>query len=157
MLRGFAVILQRLDARGFFVRTDQRQITNLQQLRGGEEHHVHRVVVDGIAQASLVEHQRAHARAPRFDGRGQPGWARANADNVVICHRFSVCREPRGIANRASRNYWTGFSSKMDVSSRRNVSSSCKRSGEAAISFFFQTKTSLFPRFSFTLKLPSTM
>src|ERR1700694_6039977 len=45
----------------------------------------------------------------------------------------------------------------MAVRSRRNVSNSFKRSGEAAISFFFHTKTSPPPRFSFRLRLPSTM
>src|SRR5216683_3232160 len=44
----------------------------------------------------------------------------------------------------------------MEASSCRKASSSFKRSGVASTSFFFHTKTSPFPRFSLTLRLPST-
>ena len=67
------VILQRLDAHGLFRRANQRQVADFQQFRSREEHHVDRVVVNRVAQAALVDHQRPHSRALRLDGAGQPG------------------------------------------------------------------------------------
>src|ERR1700686_3066261 len=157
MLGSFSVILQGLDTRRLLVRTDQRQIANLQQLRRGKEHHVHRIVEDRIAQAAFVDDKRPHSRAFRFDGRRQAGWASANANHVIFRHKnFSLPGVLR-ICKRTAAAHCVDASSKMEVSSRRKLSNSFRRSGVASISLFFHTKTSPLPRFSFTLRFPSTM
>jgi hypothetical protein len=52
--------------------------------------------------------------------------------------------------------YCVEVSSRMLVSSSRNFARSWRRSGVASISFFFHTNTSPLPRFSLTLRFPST-
>src|SRR5260370_15153321 len=91
MLRSFAVILQRCDWGSVFVWADQRQVTDFEQRRSSKKHHIHRVMIDGVAQTALVDYQRAHPRAFRFNCGRQTSWSRANADDVVVSHKnFSV-------------------------------------------------------------------
>src|SRR6266576_1031593 len=52
--------------------------------------------------------------------------------------------------------YCFGGISRSSVSSRRNDSNSFNRSGVASLSLLFQRNTSPEPRFSFTLRFPST-
>src|SRR5712664_1497136 len=149
------VVFQRLDTSGLFRRANQRQVTNFQQLRRCEKHHVHRVVEDRIAEACFVNDQRPHSGALRFNGRRQARRPRANADNVVGFHQefslpgvFKNCKLPR--------LYCFGGRSRISVSPRRNASSSSNFSGVASTSSFFHTNTSPEPRFNFTLKFPPT-
>src|SRR6266481_9622136 len=100
VFRRFAVILQRFNARGLIRSANERQVSNLQQLRRGEEHHVHGVVEDGIAQASFVDDQRLHSRPLGLDSSRKARRPRSNANNVVDSHDISVCRVSCGIANR---------------------------------------------------------
>src|SRR5208282_1683984 len=120
-----------------------------------KKHHVDRVVVNRVAQAAFVDHQRVHPRALGLDGAGQPGRPRANANNVVSCHNvFSL---PGGGENcKFGEIYWVGGNSSKPASSRRNDTNSSNRSLVAGSSLFFQTNTSPAPRLSCTLRFPST-
>src|SRR6266481_4068828 len=155
VFRRFAVILQRFNARGLIRSANERQVSNLQQLRRGEEHHAHGIVEDGIAQASFVDDQRLHSRPLGLNSSRKARRPRSNANNVVDSHgKFSL---PGVLQNcKSRRNHCMGVCSSNAVNSRRKVSSSSRRSGVAAISFFFQTKTSAAPFFSLTLRLPSS-
>ena len=90
VLDALAVILQGLGARGFLGGAGQRQVADLQQFRRREKDHVHRIVVEGIAEAALVDHQRPHAGAFGFDGAGQAGGAGADANQIVGAHEKSL-------------------------------------------------------------------
>ena len=87
VLRRFSVILERLVPRRLLRGANERQIPDFQQLGSGEKHHVHRVMKQRVAQATLVDHQGPHARAARFDGASEAGGTRADADQIVCCHR----------------------------------------------------------------------
>ena len=66
VLGALAIILERFAARGLLRGARKRQIANFQQFRRGEKHHVDGVMVNGIAKAALVNHQRTHSRALGF-------------------------------------------------------------------------------------------
>ena len=83
MLDGAAVILQRFGARGLPRRRRHGQVADFQELGRGEENHVDGIVVERIAEAALVDDERAHAGALGFDGAGEAGGAGADADDVV--------------------------------------------------------------------------
>src|SRR5216683_3415480 len=155
VLRWLPVVFQRLDASRLFRRANQRKIANFEQLRRREKHHVHGIMEDRIAKAAFVNNQRPHSGTLGFNGGRQARRPRSNADYVVRFHNdFSLpgvswnCKLPQ--------HYCFGGRSRSSVSSRRKVSSSLNFSGVASTSFFFQTNTSPKPRFSFTLRFPST-
>src|SRR5208282_2527159 len=100
MFRRLPVILQRLRASRLLRRAHHRQIPNLQQFRRREKHHVHRVVVNRIAQASLIHHQSPHPCPLRLHRASQPGRPRPNTQNVVSIHNPHV---PRGVSAPARR------------------------------------------------------
>ena len=83
MLGRSAVILQRLRARGLAARARERQVADLHALGRGEEKHVRRVVVERIAQAAFVDHQRPQACALSLDGACKTGGPGPDADHVV--------------------------------------------------------------------------
>ncbi len=92
MLRTLPVIFQSLNPRRLVPARHHRQPADLQQLRRRKKHHVHRVVVNRIAQASLVNHQRPHPHPLRLHSASQPGRPRSNANNVISIHNLSISR-----------------------------------------------------------------
>src|SRR5260370_11313294 len=149
------VVFQRFDAGRFFRRANQRQVADLKQLRRREKYHVHWIMKDRIAKASFVDDQRPHSGALGFNTRSHARRPRADAHNVVGFHdNFSL---PGAFRNcKLPQLYCFGGRAKISVTSRRNASSSRNFSSVASTSFFFHTNTSPEPRFSRTLKLPST-
>ena len=155
MLCCFPVVLQRFDARGLFRGAHHGQISNFEQLGRREKHHVYRVVIDGIAEATLVDHQRPHPGAFGFNRRRQAGRACANANQVVLFHGdLSLPGVPADCKLKGF--YCFAGRSRIAHSSRRNASSSPIFSGVASTWSFFQTKSSPEPPISFTLRLPSS-
>src|SRR5579859_184957 len=156
MLRRLAVILKRLGTHRLLCRANQRQVADLEEFRRGEKHHVDGIVENRVAQTAFLDHQRFHSRAACLDGASQPGGSRANANDVVSRHEiFSLPGVRKNC--KFARIYWICGISNIPVNSRRKDSNSCRRSGVAGSSIFFQTKTSAGPRFSLTLRLPATM
>src|SRR5215472_14530522 len=98
MLRALAVILQRFQSRGLVSQAHHRQIADLQQFRRREKHHIHRIIVNRIAQAALVNHQRPHPRALRLHGARQSGRPRSHANDVICGHLFSIRHSSRSYA-----------------------------------------------------------
>ena len=88
-LRDLAVVLQGLQAVGLLLRGDEGNVADLQQLRRGEEGHVGGVVVERVAQASLVHGNRGVAGAPGLDGAGQAGGTGSDDEYVELLHGFS--------------------------------------------------------------------
>jgi len=80
VLSRLAVILECFDASRLLCRTDQRQIADFEQLRGGKENHVHRIVIERVAEATFVDDQRAHSGALGLYRTGQAGGTRADAE-----------------------------------------------------------------------------
>ena len=78
-----AVIFERFQPRRLSQRGGERNIANLEQLRRGEEHHVGRIVIDGIDEASLVDNQGLEARLLRFDGAGHARGTSAHDQHVA--------------------------------------------------------------------------
>ena len=83
VLGELAIILQGFGARGLLGGADQGQVADLEEFGRGEENHVDRIVVEGVAEAAFVHDQDAHAGALGFDGAGEAGGAGADAENVV--------------------------------------------------------------------------
>jgi hypothetical protein len=81
------VIAQGLEARRLFVRTHQRQPPDLEQLRRGEEHHVHREVEDRIDQDALLDDGVIEPLLLGGDGGGETGGARAYNKHVTDGHK----------------------------------------------------------------------
>ena len=79
MLGDLAIVLQGFIARGLLAEADQRQVADLEEFGRGEENHVHRIVVEGVAKGRFVHDQDAHAGAFGFDGAGESGGAGADA------------------------------------------------------------------------------
>src|SRR6516225_1326339 len=98
MLSALAVILQRFQSRGLVSQAHHRQITDLQQFRRREKHHIHRIIVNRIAQAALVNHQRPHPRALRLHGARQSGRPRSHPNEVICGHLSSIRRSSRSYA-----------------------------------------------------------
>src|SRR5205814_8163830 len=96
-----------------------------------------------------------HSRELGLNDRGKARRASTNANNVANIHvNFSL---PGVFTNcKLPKIYCFGGISTSSLSSRRNASNSFNRSGVASISFFFHTNTSPEPRFSLTLRFPST-
>ncbi len=109
MLRAFAVILERLSAGGLLRRTRKWKIPDFEQFRRREEDHIDRIVVERIAQAAFVDHQRAQARAFRLDGASQACRARSDANQIKGVHESSLPCEVR-ICNRPERRPFIGCS-----------------------------------------------
>ena len=86
MLGALAIVLQGFIARGLLADANQRQVADLEQFGRGEENHVHRVVVQGVAKGAFVHYQDAHAGALGFDGAGESRGAGADAEDVVRSH-----------------------------------------------------------------------
>ena len=83
MFHGAAVVVERLGARGLPCRDRHGQIADFHALGRGEERHVDGIVVERIAEAALVDDERAHTGALGFDGAGEAGGPGADADDVV--------------------------------------------------------------------------
>jgi len=78
-----AVIFERFQARGLRQGCRERNIANLEQLRRSEKHHVIRIVIEGIDQASLVDDERLEAGLLDLDGAGQTGGASAHDQDIA--------------------------------------------------------------------------
>ena len=91
VLDGAAIVFQGLGARGLAAGDGHGQVADFHALGRGEERHVHRIVVERIAEAAFVDDERAQAGALGFDGAGEAGGAGADADDVVrSAHGSSV-------------------------------------------------------------------
>ena len=90
VLHAFAVILERLGASGFLGGAGERQIADFEKFRRGEKDHIDGIMIERVAQAALVDHQRAHPRAFCFNGAGQAGGSRSDANQVVCAHESSL-------------------------------------------------------------------
>ena len=93
MLGALAIIFERLAARRLLRGARERQIADFQKFRRREKHHIDGIMVERIAKAPFVDHQRAHAGALGFDGAGQPRGPRSNANQIICAHEESVPRE----------------------------------------------------------------
>ena len=70
MLGAFAIILERVGASGLFGGARQRKIANFKKFRGRKKNHIDGIMIQGVAQAALIDHQRPHPRAFCFNGAG---------------------------------------------------------------------------------------
>src|ERR1700694_156016 len=61
MFSDATVIFERFEPRGLCQSSGERNIANLKQLRRGEKHHVARIAINGIDEASLVDDERFEA------------------------------------------------------------------------------------------------
>jgi len=82
MFSDTAVIFERFEPRGLRQRGGERNIANLEQLRRGEEHHVARIAIDGIDQASLVDDERFEASLLSLYGAGHSGGTSAHDQDI---------------------------------------------------------------------------
>ena len=104
VFHGAAIIVERLGARGLPRRDRHGQVADFHALGRGEERHVDRIVVERIAEAALVDDERAHAGALGFDGAGETGGPGADADNVVgVRHRLNLGSERRRGGTKAPK------------------------------------------------------
>ena len=78
-----AVIFQRFKPGGFRQGGGEWNVPDLEQLRRGEEHHVVRVVIDGIDEASLIDDEGLKASLVGLDGAGHAGGASAHDQDVA--------------------------------------------------------------------------
>ena len=83
VIGGAAIVFEGFGARGFCFRGGERKIADFEAFGGGEEDHVGRVVIDGIAEAALVDDEGAEACAFGFDGAGEAGGSGADGEEVV--------------------------------------------------------------------------
>jgi hypothetical protein len=77
-----AVIFERFEPRGLRQRGGERNIANLEQLRRGEKHHVARIAIDGIDEASLVDDESFEAGLLSLNGAGHSGGASAHDQDI---------------------------------------------------------------------------
>jgi len=79
-----AVVLESLVAGGFGVGAGKRDVAYLEQLRGGEESHVRRVVEERVAEAALIDENGAEAGALGFDGASHARGSGADDEDVEM-------------------------------------------------------------------------
>src|ERR1700676_2045302 len=84
-----AVIFQAFGAGGLFRGTNEGEIADLEQFGRGEKNHIDGVMVQGVAKATLVDDEDAHAGARPFDGAGQAGGPGPNAQKIVYGARIA--------------------------------------------------------------------
>src|SRR3984893_18588166 len=77
-----AVIFERFEPRGLRQRGGERNIANLEQLRRGEKHHVARIAIDGIDEASLVDDESFEAGLLSLNGAGHASGASAHDQDI---------------------------------------------------------------------------
>ena len=94
-----AIIFERFQSRGLRQCGSEWNVPNLEQLRCSEEHHVIRIVIDGINQASLVDDESFEARLLRLDGARQTRGATAHDQDITLGIRTGV-----GLSTRQS--FW---------------------------------------------------
>ena len=87
VLGDFAVILERLFTVRLLLGGRERNISDLEQLRRGEEHHVRRIVEERIYQASFVQDDDLEANLLRFYGAGEPRWPRSDYEHIATHFR----------------------------------------------------------------------
>src|ERR1700736_3968601 len=63
VLSALAIILERLGTCRFLSRTGEGQIADFKKLRRSEEHHIDRIMVERVAQATFIDHQWPQAGA----------------------------------------------------------------------------------------------
>ena len=91
-----AVVLKRLVACRLGIGAGEGNIANLQQLRGGKEGHMRRVMKKRVADASLVDDHRPQPGLLCLNGAGQPGGPGAHhqqINNLILYSSY------RGIAH----------------------------------------------------------
>src|SRR6202011_1603358 len=77
-----AVVFEGFEPRGLRQRGGERNIANLEQLRSGEKHHVARIAIDGIDEASLVDDESLEASLLSLDGAGHAGRTSAHDQDI---------------------------------------------------------------------------
>ena len=90
MLGNFAVVLERLFARGLLLRRGERNVADLQQFRRGEKRHVRGIVKERVHQASLVDDDDFEANLLRFDRAGQSRRSGADDEDVGVHLRMRL-------------------------------------------------------------------
>jgi hypothetical protein len=93
-----AVILQRFGPPRLVIGRGQRNAADLEQLRGGEEHHVDRKSDDGIDQRALLEHHVIEPEMPGGNGGGQAGGSSPNNQHVTNGHIPTIVMACLGVA-----------------------------------------------------------
>jgi hypothetical protein len=78
-----AVVFQAFRAGGLFRGANEGEIADFEQFGGSEKNHVDGVMVQGVAKATLVDDEDAHAGARRFNGTGQARRPGSNAQKIV--------------------------------------------------------------------------
>src|ERR1039457_2706259 len=92
VLGDLAVVFEGLAAGGLLVGAGEGHVADLQQLGGGEEGHVRRIVEERVAKAALVDEDRGEARALRLDGAGHAGGAGADDEQIELGSKFHNSR-----------------------------------------------------------------
>src|SRR4029077_2166953 len=77
-----AVIFERFEPRGLRQRSGERNIANLEQLRRGKKHHVARIAINGIDEASLVDDESFEAGLLSLDGASHPSGPSAHDQDI---------------------------------------------------------------------------
>src|SRR3954451_18360147 len=97
MIRHSPVIFQAFRAARLLVQRSHRDITNLQQFRGGEKHKIYRVVVNGIDDAAFVEQYSVESTLFEFNSARKTSGPRAH-----YCHIELFFVAPLHVLSRAS-------------------------------------------------------
>src|SRR5208282_5228303 len=123
---------------GLGQRCGKGNIANLEQLRSGEKHHVGRIAIDGIDQASLVDDESLEARLLRLDGASHAGGPSAYDQDVArrVGPRVSLS------AGQSFRDLFGTQKCQAYVAWKPIILAPCGTSTERRIPYFFtQTET----------------
>ena len=77
-----AIIFQRFEPRGLRQSGGKRNVANLEQFRRGEKHHVARIAIDGVDEASLVDDKSFEARLLSLNGASHSSRASAHDQHI---------------------------------------------------------------------------
>src|SRR3974390_1142244 len=104
VLGGLPVIFQGLLPGGFLIGAGKRNVADLEQLGSGEKRHVAGIVVERIAQASLVDVRHLEAGALGLNTASQPGRAGTDDHHVERSHFRRMTFHVFRISRPAARN-----------------------------------------------------
>src|SRR5579872_7087262 len=77
-----AVVFQGFGTAGLFGQAGHGDVADLEQLRGGEEDQIDRIVVDGVYYAALLDQDGLQAAALQLDAAGEAGGTGAHYERV---------------------------------------------------------------------------
>ena len=87
-LRDPTVIFEGFDPVGLLPLADKGEISDLEQLRGSEEDELGWIVIEGVDQAALLDHDVIETRPCRLDRAGEARRPSADDDDVQLCWIF---------------------------------------------------------------------